>query len=610
MTLSGQLRAQLDLIDSLIVSQQALQDENDQLRMAQARSRPTTSPTATPPAPATPSAIPAEPSVAHAPAAPELAPTNGKELAQLRAEIDSLRRKLAEQSRFLAQATHELRTPLNAILGLAQLIAEAPEREEADRLVQSLEQQSRFLLDLVNDVLDLSRFESGHAPLDANAVEVRPLLEQTIEMVRPLAEAKELDLVLSVGLDVPTRVRTDAMRTRQILVNLLANGIKFTGRGRVSLNARFQDEDAGRSILRVDVSDTGPGIPAKELAAIFEPFEQGEGNLTAVGSGLGLSIAQKWADALGAQLSVESAVGKGSRFELRLPVEVLEGPPAAHAEPTTAPVNVLLVEDNPLNQRLTSRQLEKLGYTVTVASSAREAVSALEQTRFDVGLIDKVLPDLDGFALVERLRELPAFQRQKPVLIALSAGTSPHDRQESQRLGFVAYVTKPIDLRVLHQTIADAIGRAPEPSQTAPDLPEPVPKTPARRPKPTKRAYQHISLRELERVMEGDDQEAFITQAISLFLEMSPNLLGSLQRALERDERKTVARLAHSLKSNSLLLGASRLHDLCTRLESEAETAEAVALQELADALLNEYRLVSNELEDLERSLSPPEEKP
>ncbi|MGF1448803.1 MAG: ATP-binding protein [Opitutales bacterium] len=541
-------------------------------------------------------------------------PLDPSQSQHLRAENERLEQHSREQARFLAQATHELRTPLNAILGLAQLIADAPAGDpEASRHLHTLEQHSQFLLALVDDVLDLSRFESGHAPLHPESIELRTFLSETVEMVRPLSQAKGLGLKLVVGDKLPTHIQSDPMRVRQILLNLLANAIKFTPKGHVELAARPDVTDHGPE-LRFSITDTGRGIAAKDLAAIFEPFEQGTGEMLSPsgGTGLGLAIARKWADALEATLSVRSTPGEGSCFELHLPVESSERPQSAPAAPS-AKTRVLLVEDNPLNQRLTAQQIEKLGYTVTVADTAQEAVAVLERDTFDILLVDKRLPDLDGFALVQRLQATPRFQQAPPTVFALSASTSVEDRLEAEKLGFAGYLTKPIDSTALKAALETTPAVGSPSHQTPGGSAESVPAAPKAVPLTTSLAstsLRHIDLDELKRVMDGEHHETFVAQAISLFLETSPNLLGSLQRALERGDRKTVSRLAHSLKANSQLLGALQLHDISLKLEAEAETADLDVLQATAEALLSEYRMVSNELERLEQSLETGTENP
>ncbi len=538
----------------------------------------------------------------------------GSRADRLRAENERLEQHSREQARFLAQATHELRTPLNAILGLAQLIAETPPDDpEAARHLHTLEQHSQFLLALVNDVLDLSRFESGHTPLHPEAVDLPKLLRDAVEMVRPLARSKALELKLVQADNLPSTLYSDAMRVRQILLNLLANAIKFTSKGHVELAARLESD-----ALILGVTDTGRGIAAKDLAAIFEPFEQGAGETLSPsgGTGLGLAIARKWADALGATLSVRSTPGEGSCFELHLPLGA-SAPKTPTAPPQASAPRVLLVEDNPLNQRLTAQQIEKLGYAVTVADTAQEAVAVLERERFDILLVDKRLPDLDGFALVERLQGTAGFRSDPPGVFALSASTSAEDRQEAEKLGFAGYLTKPIDNQTLRNELArvaapKAASPKPATKESKPSNPAdvaPVAPTATTSPEPPK-AFSHIDLNELRRVMDGEQHETFVAQAISLFLETSPNLLGSLQRALERGDRKTVSRLAHSLKANSQLLGASQLHDISQKLEVEAEKEDLTQLQTTADALLSEYRMVSNELERLEATLGTAGEKP
>jgi signal transduction histidine kinase/CheY-like chemotaxis protein len=370
------------------------------------------------------------------------------------------------KSEFLANMSHEIRTPLNGVIGMTELALssglEGPSRE----YITVARQSGGALLVLLNDLLDFSKIEAGKLHIDPVVVDILAVVDDAVRPMAIQARAKGLDLTVETVPSLPTWVRIDAARLRQILVNLVGNAIKFTDAGQVLI--RMWDESfQGRPVLRIDVCDTGVGIAPDRQDAIFEPFTQADGTTTRQfgGTGLGLTISARLVSLMAGRLWVQSEVGAGSVFHLELPFEVAEAP-VRDVSPNvdlTARVSgrVLIAEDNPVNQRVATLMLRKRGYDVTMANNGREALERFIEHEFDVVLMDIQMPEVDGweaFAAIRRHEE-QCHLRSTPV-IALTAHATAGDRERCLALGMNGYVSKPVTAPVLYAAI-DACLAAP-----------------------------------------------------------------------------------------------------------------------------------------------------
>ncbi len=368
------------------------------------------------------------------------------------------------KSEFLANLSHEIRTPMTSIAGYAELLLE-PDRssEERGAWLQSLRRSGAHLLRLIDDLLDLSKLETGHMELDW--VECSPLqvLGDVASLLRDRAAEKGLRFEVRFSGPIPERIRSDPRRLRQILVHLVSNAVKFTERGEVVLEAALERPGNGEPSLRVDVIDTGTGIRPEERARLFQPFTQGDGSTTRRfgGSGLGLAISARLARMLGGDLEVESNPGQGSTFRLRVATGPLDGVPLAQAPrealaraPAPRPASmeerlvgrVLLAVDGLDNQRLIRLVLERAGLRVEVANDGRMAyeralAAAAAGEPFDAILMDMQMPDLDGYAATSLLREAGY---PGPIL-ALTAHAMSGEREKCLRAGCDDFASKPID---------------------------------------------------------------------------------------------------------------------------------------------------------------------
>jgi PAS domain S-box-containing protein len=375
------------------------------------------------------------------------------------------------KSEFLANISHEIRTPMTAILGFTDILSETePEPAEARSHLLAIRQNGRFLLDLVDDLLDLTKVEMGKLRVEQGPCQPAAVVDEVAAALRPRAEARGLRLKVEFDTAIPAVISTDATRLRQILINLVANAIKFTEHGEVRLTVRLDEEAPA---LEFAVQDTGIGLSAEEQVRIFDPFYQVTPDrvLGSSGSGLGLAISQRLAAALGGRLEVRSKPGWGSTFFLILPTGPLEGiaryrprtgesglhesarPAPATAAPTGA--RVLLAEDNDANRRVIALLLKRAGIEPVVASHGEEAIEKAVAARdagrpFDLILMDMQMPILDGYEATHRLRDM-GFRQP---IVALTAYASTDDRAECLRFGCDEHVSKPIEWQQLLEVVS------------------------------------------------------------------------------------------------------------------------------------------------------------
>jgi signal transduction histidine kinase/AmiR/NasT family two-component response regulator len=371
-----------------------------------------------------------------------------QELLEKRADL--LRAQTFKDS-FISTLSHELRTPMNAILGFNDLLSvRLKNNPQALELVNLSRQSGEHLLTVINDVLDFSQIQMGQLKIHPEPFDLRTTVHSAFKLFAQRVESMDIDYQLNLAEDLPTTIHSDRHRLMQVLVNLLGNAIKFTHQGQVCLSVMREDAD-----LLFEVSDTGIGVAPDRMAKIFERYEQATLQTASVygGNGLGLSICHDLVALLGGHIGVDSVLGQGSRFWVRLPLQEATKAAANDAELATAPlwrdapVRFLIVDDHPVNRLLACHMVQSHWPNAVLrqADNGQQALAILQQEHFDLVLMDMVMPEMDGIEATRYIRDsLPAPMRQVPVVL-LTANVNPQDHWRGQQAGINGLMVKPFD---------------------------------------------------------------------------------------------------------------------------------------------------------------------
>jgi two-component system, sensor histidine kinase RpfC len=501
---------------------------------------------------------------------------NRLSIALLRAESANIAKR-----QFVSTISHEMRTPLNAIIGMSQLMRDTTLAREQVEMLDTVDGASQTMLELVNDVLDFSKIEAGKLFLNEENFDLHVLINTSTHILSSQAERKGLRFHISILPDVPRHVRGDHARLRQVLIHLLANAIKFTDEGEVTLHVAKLAEDNGRMKLKVSVRDTGVGIPPELQKRIFESFTQADQSMTRRfgGTGLGTTIAKQLIELMEGEIGIESAVGRGSTFwfEVWLQMDHEYRMEALHSVDTrpgkesvvfisdylnrrgaAQSLRILIADDNATNCLVLSRILERAHHEVVAAGSGDMALNILEKERFDLVILDCNMPGISG---VETLRALRVLELGNPVtpVIILSADFSAEAQEEARDAGANLYLPKPIQSAALLDAIAKVVGAVPDhASAVAATQPDQA----------VAAALNYETLAHLKALGSSND---FLDKLVEMFLEDNTTLLNDMRRAAETKRFDEVRSLAHALKGSAGSVGLDRLTMLCHELQRAQE---------------------------------------
>ncbi len=373
------------------------------------------------------------------------------------------------KSKFLANMSHEIRTPMNGVIGFTQLLDDGTLNETQKKYVRLISDSGSSMLSLLNDILDIAKVDSGAMSITTEPFDIRHLMNSCVRLFSPNAEEKHLKLVVDVDENVPLWVQLDGFRLRQILTNLTANAIKFTETGTITLSGELNElpqsdnADGSTSELVISVSDTGVGVPPDRQRAIFEPFTQGDDSTARKhgGSGLGLTISKQLVELMGGSITMQSDVGRGSKFTIRIPVGKLEQKPSDNLvefpsntdtqNGEAAPVKrILVAEDHNVNQVLIGEMLSRLGYEYELAVDGAEAVAMIRKAdeageQYSLVLMDLQMPYMDGIKATRMVRSNGIDAKELPI-IALTANAFQQNVKDALDAGMQAHLSKPLDL--------------------------------------------------------------------------------------------------------------------------------------------------------------------
>ncbi|MGA2616098.1 MAG: PAS domain S-box protein [Thermoguttaceae bacterium] len=478
------------------------------------------------------------------------------------------------KSEFLANMSHEIRTPMTSILGYADLLTDdSLAADQRKAFLATVQRNGEHLLQLINDILDLSKIESGKMAMDLGPCRLPATLADVASMMRPRAEQRGNRLEVRYAGPLPETIHTDGSRVRQVLVNLVGNAVKFTENGSIRIEVSFLPQwQEGRSAVSVAVIDTGIGIRQEALPRLFQPFTQAESSTTRKygGTGLGLTICRQIVTALGGELAVRSAPGAGSTFTVTIPtgdiagVNLLESPGEVICENETGArwtpgagllrgVRILLAEDSLDNQELLRTMLGNVGAEVEVVENGRLAVAQAQAGAFDLLLMDMNMPEMDGYEATERLRDRGY---QGPIL-ALTANAMSGDCERCLAAGCNAHLAKPIDRRQLIETVAQYAGSKTSPSDAGAACPGPA-----------------VSCNRSAGIASQFADDPQLADILPRFVERLPSQLDALCEALAEERLADAERLAHRIKGAGGSYGYPTLSEVAMLLEVAAKAQD------------------------------------
>jgi signal transduction histidine kinase/DNA-binding NarL/FixJ family response regulator/uncharacterized protein YutD len=517
---------------------------------------------------------------------------------ELQAAIEQVERSEAEKEKFLAYTSHEIRTPLNALVGMIQLLKNTTMSRQQKKYVDTVKSSSDNILVIVNDILDLSRIESGKIDFEHVDFMLTELIEEIVYMMRPKAQGKGIELRAELHKEIPAVVKGDPLRINQILLNLVSNAVKFTEEGEVVLGAHLLTESDGKVKIGFTVTDSGIGIKKDKLSSVFNRFEQEDSHTTRKygGAGLGLSITKQLVELQGGNVSVRSTYGEGTVFSVRLEfpkgsssVDTIKSVDRRNSIPPEQldHTSILVVDDNILNVQILVDLLSNWNNTLHIetAEDGRVAVQKIAAAQYDVVLMDIQMPRMNGYTATRYIREQMEEPKRSLPVIAMTAHALSRIEEDVREAGMDDYISKPIDIDDLTAKISKLV------------------KAKRVRPKPKNtNTYRTIDLSNLRELTRNDG--AKIIKYIDIFIKNVPADLESMKQNMLDEDWSALSKAAHKMKGNSAYMGIEELNELFQAaqnyddVEMEPEDIEAMVrkIDEVVLRAIRELKMVKEEL--------------